>query len=522
MSAIAPILEQTAGKICFDVDDVKPAQKRLPVQNVKSQIEKQLKKSIIAFSHDDTFEAIDICSISSLADLCKIHPLALAVDAAFNEHRPLLLTPDIIWIAIAQGFANHINNNSETLRSQFVRHQGKKELIVEILEIPQDSQQWSEVVQEWSLQIRDEVGAEVYKFLECNFSTTTPITKTVSHVVMMDAFQQYFDYVAVSVCGIPQVTLLGTVADWQTIYDRVKEIARYELNWWTERLLPICRELIETAAGKPNLEFWRDIYKPELRYGTNTFTGWLADLFPYLKQSQGLVPSIRNGILNIERSQLTVDDGISLASLPSGLSQVAFKLKMRNKQQYNLELMAGFIGVSQNSDSGVLQPEIGWWMQEGTAFDVLLDKIQQEHLTLPPMNWSKFKRDTTSKEMMQLLDRFDGATLYPNSDRPWKIPRRCDARCYSVSEPEFEVASVEHLMDLVDGRAIACIYLWRTCESWIAIGKPVFNSKERHWQHYWQLEEITIIARGISEFFDRIFQAEGRYYFDELDFISNF
>lgn len=417
--------------------------------------------------------------------------------------------------AIAQGFAHHINNNHETLRSQFVRHQNQKKLIVEILQFPQNSQQWSKVVREWSLQIRDEVGAEIYQLLECNFTTTTPITKTVSHVVMMDAFQHYFEYVAIGICGIPQVTLLGTVADWQMIYDRVEKIARYDLSWWTDRLLPICQQSIETAAGKPALEFWRHIYKPQLMYGANTFTGWLADLFPYLKHPKSLIPTIRNSILSIDRSQLTVNDGISLAALPSGLSQVAFKLEMPNQQRYTLELMAGFIGVSQNSNSGVLQPEIGWWVQEGTAFDELLDKIEREHLTLPPINWLKFKRDTTSKEMMQLLDRFDGATLYPNSDRSWKIPRRCDAKRYSVSEAEFETASVQHLMDLVDGRAIVCIYLWRTCESWIAIGKPVFNSKYRSWQ----LEEVTIIARGIPELFDRIFQAEGVYYFDELDFI---
>jgi Domain of unknown function (DUF4419) len=515
MSAIAPILEQTAGKICFNVDDVRPTKKQFPVQNPKSQIEQQFKKSIIAFSHDDIFETVESYGNNLLANVFYLHPLALAVDAAFNEHRPLLLTPDMIWIAIAQGFAHHINNNYEALRSQFVRHQNQKKLIVEIRQLPRNSQQWSEVVREWSLQIRDEVGAEIYQLLECNFTTTTLITKTVSHVVMMDAFQHYFEYVAVGICGIPQVTLLGTIADWQIIYDRVEEIARYELNWWTDRLLPICQQLIETAAGKPALEFWRHIYKPQLTYGANTFTGWLADLFPYLKHPKSQIPTIRNSILSIDRSQLTVDDGISLADLPSGLSQVAFKLEMRNKQQYNLELMAGFIGVSQNSDSGVLQPEIGWWVQEGTAFDELLDKIEREHLTLPPMNWSKFRSDTTSKELMQLLDRFDGATLYPNSDRSWKIPRRCDARCYSVSETEFKTASVQHLMDLVDGRAIVCIYQWRIGESWIAIGKPVTcdNSYEN------RLEEVTIIARGIPELFDRIFQAEGSYYFDELDFI---
>jgi hypothetical protein len=518
MSAIAPILEQTASKIRFGVDDVQQAQERLPVQNAKLQIEKQLKKPIIAFSHDDTFEAIEIHSLHQFASAFDIHPLALAVHAAFSEHPPLLLTPDLIWLAIAQGFAQHINNNAETLRSQFVAHQGKKKLMVELLEFPEKSQQWAEVIQEWTLQIRDEVGAEVYQLLECNFSTTTPITRTASHVVMMDAFQQYFDCVMVGICGIPEVTLLGTVGDWQKIYDRVEAIARYELNWWTDRVLPICRESIATAAGKPALEFWRSIYKPRSSYGGETFTGWLADLFPYLKHHTTKLTSERNDILSIDRAQLTVDNGISLASLPSGLSQVSFKLKTPNGQQHTLELMAGFMSVSQDSDSGVLQPEIGWWVKEGTTFDELLDKIEQEHYTQPPIDWSKFRGDTVPKELMQLLDRFDGATLYPNSDRSWKIPPRCDARMGCVSEPKIQSSAAQHLMDLVDGRRIACIYQRRTGQSWIVVGKPV---PDKTLFPTWQLDEVTIIARGIPQLFDLIFQAEGRYYFDDRDFVPD-
>ncbi|MFN6483910.1 MULTISPECIES: DUF4419 domain-containing protein [unclassified Nostoc] len=32
------------------------------------------------------------------------------------------------------------------------------------------------------------------------------------------------------VCGIPEITLLGTVEDWQSISDRVQIMAEYDLN----------------------------------------------------------------------------------------------------------------------------------------------------------------------------------------------------------------------------------------------------------------------------------------------------
>jgi hypothetical protein len=114
------------------------------------------------------------------------------VHTAFSEHRPLQLTPDIIWLTLAQGFAQHVNNNAEVLRSRFVKHQGKQMLTVVVDGLPAQPQQWAEPIQNWCLQIRDQVGADLYRLLECNFSTTTPVTRTASHVVMMDTFRQYF------------------------------------------------------------------------------------------------------------------------------------------------------------------------------------------------------------------------------------------------------------------------------------------------------------------------------------------
>jgi hypothetical protein len=99
MSPIAPILERNTGKIRFAVDDVKPAVDRLPTIFARTQFEQVLTTPLLAFSHDETFETI--------ADR-EIHPLALAVHTAFSEHRPLVLTPDIIWLTIAQGVAQHI------------------------------------------------------------------------------------------------------------------------------------------------------------------------------------------------------------------------------------------------------------------------------------------------------------------------------------------------------------------------------------------------------------------------------
>ncbi|MCC5654481.1 DUF4419 domain-containing protein [Nostoc sp. XA013] len=518
MTLLAPILEQTVGKIRFCVDDVKSTQERLPVEKAKFQLEKQLGKRLLAFSHNDTFEVIPDQGI---------HSLALAVHTAFSEHRPLLLTPDIIWITLSQGFAQHINNHAETLRSRLVNYQGKQQLIVETRQIPSHPQHWSQAVQEWALHIRDYVGAELYQLLECNFSTTTPITHTASHVVMMNAFQKYFDYVMYCVCGIPEITLLGTVEDWQTISDRVQVIAEYDLDWWTARLMPICREFVETASGRPSLLFWRCIYKPEPVYGVELITGWLADLFPYITHSVTKAPSVKNPVLEIDRCELPnaslseqlffkqIAHGISPECLPLGLSQTPFQLITPDGQEHSLELLAGFIGVHQDSLEQTLQPEIGWAVRErNNNFAQLLDKIQQQHITQAPIDWSEFYQnasDAVPKEHIQILERFDGAILYANSGHSWQIPKFNSGKTYEIPEPNSLYYDATHLIDLEDGRCIAYVFNSRSCECLILLGKQTLDHN--------QLQNPIVIAKSIPELFERIFQVQGRYYFDDSNFV---
>ena len=96
-------------------------------------------------------------------------------------------------MTIAQGFAQHINNNAERLRYQFVSHSSKKELKV-ALERLLDNQDWQKAVELWSKQIDENVKADIGDLMVCDFSTTTPIIRTASQVVIMDALKQYFDY----------------------------------------------------------------------------------------------------------------------------------------------------------------------------------------------------------------------------------------------------------------------------------------------------------------------------------------
>jgi hypothetical protein len=501
---VAPILEHTAQAICFQVDAVERSLVRLPRQQARQQLTPRIGSSLLAFSHEDAFP---------LVKTAGNHPLVSAVHLAFSQHYPLLLTPDMIWLTIAQGFAQHINNQAEALQPRLVRHAGKRELVVATEALSQPAH-WASAIAQWSDSIREQVGDELYQLLLCDFSTTTVTTRTASQVVMLEAFQHYFDYRLYCICGIPQITLQGTPADWRKLRTRMATLAQYELAWWTDRLLPIGDALLATAEGQPPLAFWQSIYKPKASYGGEVITGWLADLFPYIQHPVTRAPTVRNPILNTPRAALTVAQGIAPHHLPAGLSQAPFTLHL-DRAELALELIAGFLGVHQQPDSGRVQAEIGWAVRAQPAWTNLLTKLGQVHETCPPVDWSQVRRvPELPKALIELLQQFDGATLFAASEHPWHIrPLRAYRPC--------AISGVTHFIDLKDGRCVAYKFDEHPNPSsegvWVVVGKPQPEQGEHTGQasERVQLEQPKVIARGIAELFERIVRAQGAYYFDD-------
>ena len=197
---------------------------------------------------------------SLVADV-EYHPMVAATSLAFNDHRRLTLSPDAIWLLIAQGFANHVNANAETLRRRLVNHQGKLEIEVRRDDFVKDSPEnpWPEVFEEFAAHIRRHIGEETHELLRPTFSTTGPTEQAAADIVLLDTMQSYFDYVLLSFCGIPAITLEGTVADWQSIARRARDLARFDLGWWIDVLTPILDQFVEAASGRADRRFWQSI-----------------------------------------------------------------------------------------------------------------------------------------------------------------------------------------------------------------------------------------------------------------------
>ena len=301
-----------------------------------------------------------------------LHPLVQAVHLAFSDHRPLVLSPDCIWLTIVQGFARHVRENAESLRSRIVQHQGKAQLRVKTDSLGAD--RWPELISQFSAQIRENSDQVLHETLLCDFSTTTPTIRTACEIAQMDAYQRYFEYIIQCVCGIPAVTLEGTPEDWQRLRDRVEVLATYKLEWWTSRLTPILDEFIATAKGQPGRSFWQAIYKPSRAYVSDCASGWITDLFPYVGREDR---SYQNPMLEEARVDWlpavpkgrqvkwatkgeTYLPAIALESFPSGLSRAPVKLELPGASQADVELLGGFLGVSQRHDDNGIAPIISW------------------------------------------------------------------------------------------------------------------------------------------------------------------
>lgn len=288
------------------------------------------------------------------------HPFLTGILTAYKEHRPFVLSPDIIWLLISQGFARHISNNAGEFRKDIVNFEDKKDLtvITTDIQIGDPKSNWEAVFPQFTNQIADYTGKELTDILTSNFSTTNQTSKIVSQITVMETVKEYFNYRVIMVgCGIPKITIEGTTEDWEMILTKTKYISKYNLSWWTSELEPIIGQIIKAKKGDFDKRFWMKMVKShtEKKYGSpTTINGWIVKFFPYTKEGK------KTGLKPISK----------INSLASEIVKVPFILDDAvNNKSFKMEFWAGFIGLSQNKENYTLKPEIGWAINNKTAFN---------------------------------------------------------------------------------------------------------------------------------------------------------
>ncbi len=279
------------------------------------------------------------------------HPFTRTLELAYAQHRPVALSPDIIWLLICQVVAKHINANAESLRHLFVSHPGKVALTV--VRGPQDhfvkgsaDNDWPGVVEDFSKEICARVGPLARNF-RADFTTSGLVEKTVCNIVLMNSMQRYFEYKLVKIiCGIPWIELEGSDSDWQSILERVEVLRPLQLDSWLNELRPILQQFLAASRGQVDHTFWRSIYSRKSKGDgvcvPDIFDGWYS---VFLGSNTSSQTNSSSQTLMALRDQ--VRDALAAGTVSDRERQVLeMRLGLEDGQDHTVEGVARVLGVT--------------------------------------------------------------------------------------------------------------------------------------------------------------------------------
>ena len=373
------ITNKSEGSITFIVDEnlPKPEEHMEDCLSVKDIAEYRLSD----YDVDNGKSGPQIVAASDAEKLYNLGPDVFfqTLVIAYAEHRPVVITPDMIWTLICQGFSHHINLDPEKYRHMLVNHEGKMGLEVIRCRIDDfTTDDWEGIIREFATQIEDNTKGTIASSLITNFSTTGPTEAISSRITLMSTVKAYFELIVIQmICGIPYITLKGTPEDWRSILERSKELAKFDLDWWISSLTPILEEFVKTAEGYPSPIFWKSIvmtWRPDIirgggcvpdPEGETMVDGWFLKFFPYCKD--GRTPDR----MPIHDSMLPETVSVPFIHRIVGSNGQVIK-------ETKMNLTSGLIGVSEDKKTFELTPKFGWYINVDESSDEdLYEKLKE-------------------------------------------------------------------------------------------------------------------------------------------------
>ena len=289
--------------------------------------------------------------------------------SAYENHLPIRLTPDIIWLLIVQGFSHHVNYNAKNLREKFVNFEGKKKLEIIIPKYhsykQMKSEDYAELLENLTEKIKENVGVELINTIDFNFSTSNKITKVVGYASIMSSLKKFFKFEGFChMCNYPYIILEGKLEDWENILKKTKDLSKYDLEKWVSMLELPLKEIIETKKGKINKQFWKNILYPDkideiIEIGTYKYktiqvdgiNGWLCTFFPYYT----------DGYFRYISSIKTKD----LWKIPEKILKTPLLMKSDDEGETPMIIYSGFLGMKVDKEKdNLVTAEIGWYVKE--------------------------------------------------------------------------------------------------------------------------------------------------------------
>lgn len=348
--------------------------------------------------------------------------LAKAVHRAFYDHCPLVLSPDVVWVTIMQGLAQHCAQAGEDVRAAWgVTHEGKMDICVSRDDDFLDGKQhdWAGVITEFGDKVGAVIGQERLALAECSFSSSSATDRVVSRVALLDCVQRFFELTFCCGCGIPWIALRGTPADWRELRTRAARLRAFGLDWWCDELEPLLEQFVAAAEGRPDRTFWESMCNLQGGSGTRLpISGWIQVLYPYLNVFQhgrnsslagksltrntylgewrkeyahaaapgGAAGDMSTGFARSGRSEPCgkhCGQGVALESLPAGLSCAPFSmLHLPTRRGMPMTFLAGVAAVSQDPATRALELHTGWAVAQRVP-EPAADKQQEVKVAAP-------------------------------------------------------------------------------------------------------------------------------------------
>lgn len=315
---------------------------------------------------------------------------------AYSDHHHLVIRPEDIWFAILTQLSFYINAHAEDLRAFVVPHQGKKELeaISDIRDFALLTMQMADLLEK---NVND---PQLRGWVMPDFTTTTYHDKVVGAVLFMGAMQAYFDYKMTITCGLPSITLLGELSDWQKILKRLDLIDQLgdEPRQFAAMMRPILAHMILTFEEPANAEvtsFWnRILHRHHVGSGTDYLSGWLTAFCFWDDEGK---PKQFQSMWSREERNVLFDDieypYVDIDKVPLGYASVPVHVN-GNGHEYEATMIAGSVGIAALSSNAsvassslmgeqavlnapstedhmpvrdTIQPVSGWWIFQNEA-----------------------------------------------------------------------------------------------------------------------------------------------------------
>lgn len=341
---------------------------------------------------------------------------------AFAEHRPVTLSPDVIWMLISQNFNHDVNADPEAFRDKFVSFDGKVDLTV-LSDFPLGSPKfdWTGTVDGFAEKIRQNTNGDIAKTLTAGFTTTGTVERVASEMVLMGTTQAYFEFVIMYIgCGIPSITLTGTVQDWQSVLDKTQQLIGLGACSWAQDLISILEQFVLTASGRPDQAFWQDIVM-ENRPGSlerggacgmtaaTLLDGWFLKFLPYDKHGNRMPRKVEYTFDGYPEQMASVP-ALYLEVDPNSGDII---------ESVNLKLSGGIAGYVADTATCGISFQIGWAVQKADgyelaenlknhtgALDLRISKVPDELRAIPHFDNLRL-RFTGKVEIPEWMDDMD-------------------------------------------------------------------------------------------------------------------